>query len=71
MSRAPKSPAERCADTLAAVDSLPAAVAAAKAAAFEHGWTDPRTIAAWADVEVLGATVHRQSRLLAGKSKGG
>ena len=27
--------------------------------------------AAWAEVERHGATIHRQSRLLAGKSKGG
>jgi hypothetical protein len=29
------------------------------------------TLAAWAAVEQAGATVHRQSRLLAGKPRGG
>jgi len=31
----------------------------------------PDDLAAWAAVEVQGATIHRQSRLLAGKTKGG
>lgn len=36
-----------------------------------HGPADEATLAAWERVEKAGATVHRQSRLLAGKSKGG
>jgi hypothetical protein len=36
-----------------------------------HGPTAPVTLAAWERVEQSGAVVHRQSRLLAGKSKGG
>lgn len=35
------------------------------------GPTDKLTLAAWAKVEEAGAVVHRQSRLLAGKSRGG
>lgn len=37
----------------------------------EHGPDWHLTLAAWERVERAGATVHRQSRLLAGKSKGG
>jgi hypothetical protein len=36
-----------------------------------HGPSHPDTLARWESVEKAGATVHRQSRLLAGKSKGG
>ena len=36
-----------------------------------HGPSALDTLAAWERVERSGATVHRQSRLLAGKSKGG
>jgi hypothetical protein len=46
-----------------AVASLPAALAKALA--------DPDNKQLWADVEQLGAVVHRQSRLLAGKPRGG
>ena len=54
---------QRAADVQAAVKALPAALRAALA--------DPANEAAWEAVEQLGATVHRQSRLLAGKTRGG
>ena len=53
---------QRAAKVAAAVEQLPAALAAAR--------TYPGTVS-WERVEKLGATVHRQARLLAGKSKGG
>jgi hypothetical protein len=66
-----KTPAQRAADVLSAVHALPALVTAAQDAALQHGWNDPRTLTAWERVEAQGATVHRQARLLAGKSRGG
>ena len=47
--------------------------AAAKALGPAIRWAmaDPENEALWEEVEKLGAIVHRQSRLLAGKSKGG
>jgi hypothetical protein len=71
MPRPAKTRAERAADIVAAASALPALVARAQDTEREHGATDPRTIRAWENVEVNGATVHRQSRPLAGKSKGG
>lgn len=71
MARPAKTPAQRAADVAASADALPALIARATAIMAEHGPTDPRTLRAWEAVEVNGATVHRQSRLLAGKSKGG
>jgi hypothetical protein len=53
----------RAAQVAEAVEQLPAALRAAQAA--------PDDEALWEAVERLGATVHRQSRLLAGKSRGG
>lgn len=35
------------------------------------GASESEIHAAWAEVETLGAVVHRQSRLLAGKPRGG
>ena len=67
MPRPAKTAAQRAADVKAAADALPAALAAAMAAT---GDADA-TRAAWDRVEVLGATIHRQSRILAGKSRGG
>lgn len=55
--------AERAAKVAEAAQALPAALKAAEA--------DPTNEALWEAVEKLGATVHRQARLLAGKSKGG
>jgi hypothetical protein len=64
-------PTARFAAIKIAADALPDALLAAAAAMDAHGPTDPRTLRAWELVEVHGATIHRQSRLLAGKSKGG
>ena len=53
-----------------ALAALPAAIANAKNV--EHlSSADAEIHAAWEVVEMLGATVHRQSRILAGKSRGG
>lgn len=60
---------ERADRILGAVDELPAALDAAWTA--ECRSSDVDALAAWEAVEKLGATVHRQARLLAGKSKGG
>ena len=54
-----------------ATDHLSAAVFAANKSLIEYGPSDARTLVLWEAVEKLGATVHRQSRLLAGKSRGG
>jgi hypothetical protein len=58
-----KSRADRMSDVAEASLALPAALAAAMA--------DPSNVALWAKVEQLGAVVHRQARLLAGKPRGG
>lgn len=71
MARPATTPAQRAASVNLAVVNLPAVCQAATAALATYGASDPRSIAAWEEVEKLGATVHRQSRLLAGKSKGG
>lgn len=55
--------AQRAEKVRVAVKSLPAALKAAAA--------DPENVALWEEVEKLGAVVHRQGRLLAGKKKGG
>lgn len=62
---------DRADNVRASVDALPDALRAALAAEAQHGPNDPRTLRAWEIVETHGATVHRQSRLLAGKSRGG
>ena len=54
---------QRAADVATAIAALPAALAAAQA--------DPDNETLWEAVENLGATVHRQGRLLAGKKRGG
>jgi hypothetical protein len=57
---------ERIADVRAAAMRLPALIAAA--VLLEGRGSEE---AAWAEVEQAGAVVHRQARLLAGKSRGG
>ena len=59
----PTKRADRIVKVQAASAALPAALRAAQA--------NPDDLTLWAAVEELGATIHRQSRLLAGKSKGG
>lgn len=71
MPRPTLTPADRAKSVSAAANALPMAVLAAVDAMAVYGPSDARTLAAWDTVEVYGATVHRQSRLLAGKSKGG
>jgi len=39
--------------------------------ALKAALADPENEALWEEVEKLGATVHRQGRLLAGKKRGG
>lgn len=74
---ATKTRTARIADVDRAMDRLPALIAHAngvEAVAVGRGddpATDPDTLAAWAEVELWGAMVHRQSRLLAGKTRGG
>jgi hypothetical protein len=66
-----KTRSSRADDVQAAVASLPTLIATAVATEAKLGADDPTTLAAWEAVEVAGAIVHRQGRLLAGKSKGG
>lgn len=71
MPRPTKTPVQRATDVETAIGNLSACIARAKNALVQYGPTDARTISAWETVEQYGAIVHRQSRLLAGKSKGG
>ena len=43
----------------------------AESASRLYGSTAPEALSAWEKVETAGATIHRQARLLAGKSRGG
>lgn len=71
MPRPATTPGMRHANIGVAVGTLPALVHAAITAHLNYGPNDVRTLRAWEAVEVHGATIHRQARLLAGKSKGG
>lgn len=71
MSRKSLTHAERATNVRWAADELPDAFRNATQAMVTYGPTDPRTLRAWAIVEAHGATIHRQSRILAGKSRGG
>lgn len=71
MPRPVMTPTARFVAVKIAADALPDALLAADLAMSAHGANDPRTRRAWELVELHGATIHRQSRLLAGKSKGG
>lgn len=60
------------AERVARVESAASMLADALEAAQAAEQRDPSTaLAAWEAVEEIGATIHRQSRLLAGKSRGG
>ena len=59
---------QKVAEAIAALPELYRAAVTLETAA-QHRPTD--YLAAWEAVEKAGATVHRQARLLAGKSKGG
>lgn len=62
---------QRAQKVVAAIDGLADSIARAVDCLTAYGPSDERTLTAWETVEKSGATVHRQSRLLAGKSKGG
>jgi hypothetical protein len=71
MARKALTPQDRANNIGTAVRELPALVARANQLLGQYGPNDPRTLRAWECVEMHGATVHRQARLLAGKSRGG
>lgn len=71
MARPAKSLASRQSDVQAAAASLPIALTAAIAAASDPSNTPADVQSLWEAVENIGATIHRQSRILAGKSRGG
>lgn len=71
MARIPLTPAQRAGQVAVAASNLESEVKNALTMLGTYGPTDARSIAAWETVEQHGAIVHRQSRLLAGKSKGG
>ena len=71
MARMALDPSARAAKVLEAHAALGALLQLAQDTTAQHGPTDARTHAAWTHVEEHGATIHRQARLLAGKSKGG
>jgi hypothetical protein len=64
-------PKDRANNVAASVATLPDLFRVAYQNLRDFGPSDARTLAAWEAVETEGATVHRQARLLAGKSKGG
>lgn len=71
MPRTAMSPAARAANVRSAFDALRPLVEHAENVSAVKGHDHPDAIRAWECVEVHGATIHRQSRLLAGKSRGG
>lgn len=71
MPRPTLNPKERALNVEHAATHLPAALDTATDCALAFGPNDPRTLRAWEVVETHGAVIHRQSRLLAGKSRGG
>jgi hypothetical protein len=71
MARPSKTPASRVRDVGDAGRALAAALDRAEAAVRTHGYDHAETRSAWETVENIGATIHRQSRILAGKSRGG
>ena len=71
MPRPAKTRNDRANDVGAAAAAIGALIGRAIAAEQQHGPTAPETFRAWEAVEVNGATIHRQARILAGKSRGG
>ena len=71
MPRHAKTPADRMTDVRTAAANLSALIDRAVAIGQRDGLTAATTLAAWEAVETNGATVHRQARILAGKSRGG
>lgn len=62
---------QRVSKVIDAVAILQSALVNARNFDDKNGVDHEQTLIAWEAVEKLGATVHRQARLLAGKSKGG
>ncbi len=71
MPRTPLSRSDRASNVRLAAQDLPTLLDTAQRAESSYGPTDARTLRAWEAVEIAGATIHRQARLLAGKSRGG
>jgi hypothetical protein len=71
MPRTAKTPASRADDVIGAQLALTTLVPVAMRETAAHGFDSPQSRAAWAEVENAGAAVHRQARILAGKSRGG
>lgn len=71
MPRPSKSPLDRAIDIDRAAGDLPALIGRALDVSARDGYDSPEARRAWESVEVNGATVHRQARILAGKSRGG
>jgi hypothetical protein len=69
--RAGLTPEQRSEKVVGAITDLAESIDAAVSSLRTNGPEHPVTLACWERVEKAGATVHRQSRLLAGKSKGG
>jgi hypothetical protein len=66
-----KTNTQRAADVKTAAAEMRKALTTALASMADADATEAERHALWAEVERHGATIHRQSRLLAGKSKGG
>jgi hypothetical protein len=71
MARLTKTPLQRAIDVDRAVAELPALVARALDVSGTEGYESPAAKRAWESVEIHGATIHRQARRLAGKSRAG
>jgi hypothetical protein len=71
MPRPAKTPQQRAADVAAAAAKLAALVQDAQSKSAALGWDSGPARDAWDAVEQAGAIVHRQSRILSGKSRGG
>lgn len=65
------SPASRMAEVADAAEGLIHLINEASRATANHGADSPEAHAAWSRVEDRGAIIHRRSRILAGKSRGG
>jgi hypothetical protein len=71
MPRPSTTPKQRADATRVATIGLADAIAYATETLRDYGPNDSHTRDAWEAVEKRGAIIHRQARLLAGKSKGG
>jgi hypothetical protein len=71
MARSALSPVDRASKVRVSAAALPALIQSALDISADLGYSHPNALAAWEYVEEHGATVHRQARLLAGKSRGG